>query len=87
MFNCPALTDVRIINLNNNDWNFADHSTYTYIPNMDVDSINYLLNNVADCTTDPHTVTFTDTYESQVSQSAIDNANSKGWTVVWDQTD
>ena len=23
LFNCPKLTDVRIINLNNNDWNFA----------------------------------------------------------------
>lgn len=83
MFNCPVLTDVRIINLNNNDWNFADGSTYTKIPQMDVASIEYLLNNVADCTANPHTVTFSTLHQNDVSASAISAAAEKGWTVVW----
>lgn len=83
MFYCPNLTNVRIKNLNNNDWNFSDGSTKTYIPNMDADSIDYLLNNVVDCSANPHTVTFSNTYQSSVSQSAISNAQSKGWTVAF----
>lgn len=83
MFNCPALTDVRIINLNNNDWNFADDSTYTNIPQMDVDSIEYLLNNVADCSATPHTVTFSTLHQGEISSTAIANATAKGWTVAW----
>jgi hypothetical protein len=83
MFNCPVLTDVRIINLNNNDWNFADSSTYTKIPQMDVASIEYLLNNVADCTATPHTVTFSTLHRNDVSASAISAAATKGWTVAW----
>lgn len=82
-FECPELTDVRLINLNNNDWNFADDSTYTHIPKMDVTSIEYLLNNVADCTANPHTVTFSKLHQGEISQTAIDNAASKGWTVAW----
>ena len=83
MFDCPLLTDVRIINLNNNNWNFADKTTYTYIPAMNVASIEYLLNNVADCTSSPHTVTFKNTYQNQVSSAAINAAAAKGWTVAW----
>lgn len=83
MFGCPNLTDVMIINLNNNSWNFADTSTYTYIPKMNVASIEYLLNNVADCTADPHTVTFSTLHQGEISQSAIDAANAKGWTVAY----
>ena len=82
-FSCPELTDVRIINLNNNDWNFADTSTYTYIPKMDVTSIEFLLNHVADCSADPHTVTFSNLHQGEISQTAIDNVASKGWTVAW----
>ena len=83
MFNCPILTDVRIINLNNNDWNFADGSTYTRIPQMDVASIEYLLNNVVDCSATPHTVTFSDLHQGEISSTAIANANAKGWTVAY----
>ena len=83
MFNCPVLTDVRIINLNNNDWNFADSSTYTRIPQMDVASIEYLLNNVADCSATPHTVTFSNLHQGKISSTAIANANAKGWTVAY----
>lgn len=83
LYNCPELTDVRIINLSNNDWNFADHSTKTYIPKMDTASIEYLLNNVEDCTSDPHTVTFSTLHQGGISQSAIDNAKAKGWSVAW----
>lgn len=81
LFNCPVLTDVRIINLNNNDWNFNDTSTLTYIPNMDVASIEYILNNVADCSSDPHTVTFSTLHQGEISLTAIDNAKAKGWTI------
>ena len=81
MFNCPNLTDVRIINLSHNDWNFADGSTYTYIPKMDVTSIEYLLNHVEDCSSDPHTVTFSALHQNEISASAISAAAAKGWTV------
>jgi len=83
MFDCPQLTDVRIINLNNNSWNFADRTTYTYIPKMDVASIEFLLNHVADCTADPHTVTFSTLHQGEISATAITNANNKGWTVAY----
>lgn len=83
MFGCPNLTDVLLQNLNNNDWNFADSSTKTYIPKMDVASIEYLLNNVADCTADPHTVTFSTLHQGEISATAIANANANGWTVVY----
>lgn len=82
-FVCPLLEDVRIINLNNNDWNFADNSTYTYIPNMDTTSITYLLSHVADCTSTPHTVTFSSLHQSDVPSGAISSAAAKGWTVLW----
>ena len=83
MFNCPKLTDVRIINLSHNDWNFADGSTYTYIPKMDVTSIEYLLNHVEDCSSDPHTVTFSTLHQGEISSSAINAAAAKGWTVAY----
>lgn len=82
LFGCPLLSDVHIINLNNNDWNFADGSTYTYIPAMNAASIEYLLYNVADVTSQGgHTVTFADTYKNNVSASAITYAQSMGWNV------
>lgn len=81
LFDCPKLTNVRIINLNNNDWNFADGSTYTYVPKMDVTSIEYLLNHVEDCSSDPHTVTFSTLHQGEISSSAINAAAAKGWTV------
>jgi len=83
MFNCPNLTDVRIINLSHNDWNFANGSTYTYIPKMDVTSIEYLLNHVEDCSSDPHTVTFSALHQNEISASAISAAEAKGWTVAF----
>ena len=83
LFNCPVLEDVLIKNLNNNDWNFTDNSTFTYIPSMNVASIEYLLNNVEDVTADPHTVTLSTLHQGEISQSAIDNATSKGWTIAY----
>lgn len=44
---CNKLSDIRIKNLNNGSWNFSSSNPKTYLPAMDVDSINYLLNNVA----------------------------------------
>lgn len=83
LFNCPVLEDVLIKNLNNNDWNFTNNSTFTYIPSMNVASIEYLLNNVEDVTADPHTITFSTLHQGEISQSAIDNATSKGWTIAY----
>ena len=83
VFYCPNLTDARIINLANNDWNFADNSTYTYAPNLDVASIEFLLNHVADCSSTPHTVTFSNLHQGQISASAISAAAAKGWTVAY----
>ena len=95
LFNCPNLTDVRIINLNNNDWNFSDKSTKTYIPKMNKDSIEYLVAHLTDCTSNPHTLTFStnaltnytmDGDYAVVSTSdplyhVIADALAKGWTV------
>lgn len=87
-FDCPELTDVRIINLNNNDWNFADSSTFTYVPKMSAASIEYLLNNAADVTSQGgHTVTFHSRHMGEVSQSALDAATAKGWNVAWSTPD
>ena len=83
LFNCPVLEDVLIKNLNNNDWNFTDNSTFTYIPSMNVASIEYLLNNVEDVTADPHTITLSTLHQGEISQAAIDNATSKGWTIAY----
>ena len=82
-FYCPNCTDVRIININNNDWNFADNSTYTYLPKIDVASIEYILNNAADCSSTPHTVTFSTLHQGEISASAISAAAAKGWTVAF----
>ena len=85
LFYCPLLSDVHIINLNNNNWNFADSSTFTYIPAMSAASIEYLLNNVEDVTSQGgHSVTFAGTYKDSVSAAAIANAQNKGWNVIWD---
>lgn len=43
--NCKKLTDVRIKGLSNGDWDFTKDPTE--IPNMDVESLTYLLNNVS----------------------------------------
>ena len=83
LFNCPKLTNVRIINLNNNDWNFANNTTFTYAPKMDAASINFLLNHVADCSSNPHTVTFSTLHQGEISASAISAAAAKGWTVAF----
>jgi len=83
VFDCPKCTDVRIININNNDWNFADNSTYTYLPKIDVASIEYILNNAADCSSTPHTVTFSTLHQGEISASAISAAAAKGWTVAF----
>lgn len=83
LFDCPLLTDVLIQNLNNNDWNFADTSTKTRIPSMNVESIEYLLEHVADCAANPHTVTFSTLHQGEISQSSIASANAKGWTVAY----
>lgn len=83
LFDCPKLTNVRIINLNNNDWNFANNRTFTYAPKMDAASINFLLNHVADCSSNPHTVTFSTLHQGEISASAISAAAAKGWTVAF----
>ena len=83
MFGCPNLTDVLLQNLNNNDWNFADYTTKTYIPKMSVASIEYLLDNIADCSSDQHTVTFSDLHHGEISAASLANASSKGWTVAY----
>lgn len=84
LFNCPELTDVRIVNLGNNSWNFAGASTYTYIPKMDAASIDYLLNNIKDETGNGYSVTFSALHQSEVSASAIAAAQAKGWTIQFE---
>ena len=81
LFNCPELTDVRIVNLGNNSWNFADASTKTYIPKMDAASIDYILNNIKDETGNGYSVTFSTLHQAEVSASAIAAAEAKGWTI------
>ncbi len=83
LFDCPELTDVRIVNLGNNSWNFADRTTYTYIPKMDAASIDYILNNIKDESGHGYSVTFSALHQSEVSASAIAAAQAKGWTVAF----
>ena len=45
-YNCNALTDVRIKNLNGSYANFADNTEIGNIPNLDEDSIKYLFDNL-----------------------------------------
>ena len=45
-YNCVKLTDVRIKNLSNCSWDLTTTSGL-FLPYIDVDSINYLLNNIA----------------------------------------
>lgn len=85
MFECPELTDVRIKNIGWNSWKFTDSSTYTYIPKMDVASIEYLLNNVQDVTGNNYTLTFNTLHQGEISSSAISNATSKGWTIAYEE--
>ena len=83
MFYCPNATDVRLKNVGNNSWNFTDTSTYTYLPKMDVDSIEYILNNVKDETGNGYTLTFSTLHQGEISSSALSNATSKGWTITY----
>lgn len=84
LFYCPLLTDVHLKNVGNNSWNFADDSTKTYIPNMSVASIEYLLNNIKDEKENGYTITFSPLHQGEISQSAIEYAEQNGWTVRWD---
>lgn len=78
LFNCPNLTDVRLVNVGNNSWNFADPNGFVYIPKMDAASIDYLLNNVK---TGSGTLTFAALHRSEVSAAAIAVAQGRGWTI------
>lgn len=54
MFNCPTLEDVRIKNLNHGNWSFDGVNRGIYIgnlPNLNQESITYLIENAADLTT------------------------------------
>lgn len=54
MFNCPTLEDVRIKNLNHGSWSFDGVNRGIYIgnlPNLNQESITYLIENAADLTT------------------------------------
>lgn len=83
IFQCPLLEDVRIINLNNNNWDFHNPDGGVYIPKMNVASIEFLLNHVVDCSATPHTVIFSDLHRGEVSQSAISYASVRGWNVYF----
>lgn len=83
LFECPELTDVRLKNIGWNSWNFTNTSTYTYIPKMDVASIEYLLNNVQDVTGNNYSLTFSTLHQGEISSSALTNAQNKGWTVLF----
>lgn len=81
MIECPNLTDVRIKNLGHNDWDFTNANGKLYAPKMDAASIDYLLNNVQ--TVNNLQLTLPSLHRSEISSSAITNAESKGWTISW----
>lgn len=83
-FNTPNLEDVHFKNLNNQSWNFV--SSFTYIPKMNTESINYLLNNIGDCGDKGYKVKFSELHKDEVDTSALNNARSKGWTVEFRDT-
>lgn len=78
-FYTPLLEDVHFKGLNNQSWSFV--SSKTYIPNMNVESIEYLLNNIGDCGDNNYTVKFSSLHRDEVSVDSINNAKSKGWNV------
>lgn len=84
LFNCPELTDVRIINVGHNSWDFTDPDGFVYIPKMDAASIAYLLNNVLDETGNGYSLTFSALHQAEVDAAAIAAAQAKGWTVIFE---
>ena len=55
IFNCPNLVDVRIKNLNHGVWNFTNNRIngvyHGYLPNLNLESITYLFDNLVDLKT------------------------------------
>lgn len=78
--NCSSLTDVRIKGLHGKDFDFTQG--HFGIPNIDKDSIEYILNNViGDGNT--YTLTFSNIHQSEVNAAAIANAQAKGFNIEW----
>lgn len=81
---CGRLSDIRLKNVNAT-WDFTNSKTY--IPKMDVASINYLLDNVVAVADggDRRTLTFANTYQSQVDAAKVSACTAKGYDIVWKQ--
>lgn len=100
--NCTALSDVRIKNLNHGDWHFDGSSTgnvsdvHGTLKSLDQDSINYLIDNLADLTkhvdgdtsdlkTIPKvssaTIYCPTEWKGKISATRVSAAKAKGWTL------
>lgn len=99
---CTALSDVRIKNLNHGDWHFDGSSTgndsviHGTLKSFDQDSINYLIDNLADLTkhvdgdtSSPRTIPKVSSatiycpaeWKGKISATRISAAKAKGWTL------
>lgn len=99
---CTALSDVRIKNLNHGDWYFDGSSTgndsviHGTLKSLDQDSINYLIDNLADLTkhvdgdtSSPRTIPKVSSatiycpaeWKGKISATRISAAKAKGWTL------
>lgn len=80
---CNVLSNIRIKNLNNCDWDFVSNDK-TSLPSIDATSINYMLNNVKDVTSNGgYNLILPTLHQSEVDSNAIANATSKGWSVIF----
>lgn len=78
--NCDSLVDVRIKGLHGKDFDFTQG--HFGIPNIDKDSIEYILNNLIS-DGENHILTFASTHRDEISAAAIANAQSKGFNIEW----
>lgn len=102
-YECTALSDIRIKNLNHGDWHFDGSSTgnasnvHGTLKSLDQDSINYLIDNLADLTkhvdgdtstgkkiipkVSSATIYCPAEWKGKISATRISAAKAKGWTL------
>lgn len=93
-FHSPKLERIRIKNITNVDWDFADGSK-CYLPKLDKASIDYLFNNARDLahlyqegnvhstfiTRNSSTIKCPESWRDKITQDMINSMKNKGWTV------
>nr|DAO50330.1 MAG TPA: hypothetical protein [Crassvirales sp.] len=87
--NCNVLSSIRIKNLNHGNWNFdgvtRDNMYHGTLKALDVDSVKYLFDNLADLTTHNSSV-HEDTIDKSFKNWSSDYFNQRELTADWDYT-